>query len=70
MLPLAFSGGVGSEFRAPMGMITIGGLITSTALTLVVVPVVYSLVDEATVRAKRGARRLLAALLRTGTQPS
>jgi HAE1 family hydrophobic/amphiphilic exporter-1 len=61
---------VGAEFRAPMGMITIGGLITSTALTLVVVPVVYSLVDEATVLAKRGARRLRAALLRIGTQPS
>jgi HAE1 family hydrophobic/amphiphilic exporter-1 len=70
MLPLTFSGGVGAEFRAPMGMITIGGLITSTALTLVVVPVVYSLVDEATVLAKRGARRLRAALLRIGTQPS
>ena len=49
MLPTVLFHGVGSEFRAPMAMITIGGLLTSTLLTLVVVPVVYSLVDGATV---------------------
>ncbi|MBW2229460.1 MAG: efflux RND transporter permease subunit [Deltaproteobacteria bacterium] len=48
MLPTVLFHGVGSEFRAPMAMITIGGLLTSTLLTLVVVPVVYSLVDDAT----------------------
>ena len=46
MLPLAFEIGAGAEFRAPMARAVIGGLITSTMLTLVVVPVVYTLVDD------------------------
>jgi HAE1 family hydrophobic/amphiphilic exporter-1 len=49
MLPTVLFHGVGSEFRAPMAMITIGGLLTSTLLTLVMVPVVYSLMDGATI---------------------
>ena len=53
MLPTVLSQGVGSEFRAAMAMIAIGGLLTSTLLTLVVVPVVYSLVDSATLRIQR-----------------
>jgi HAE1 family hydrophobic/amphiphilic exporter-1 len=47
VLPLALGTGDGSEWRAPMGIVAIGGLVTSTLLTLVVVPVVYSLLDEA-----------------------
>ena len=43
MLPSAMSQGEGSEFRAPISIATIGGLITSTLLTLVVVPVSYLL---------------------------
>jgi hypothetical protein len=58
LLPLALSNATGAEFRAPMAIIVIGGLVTSTALTLVVVPVFYSLVDGATERARRGAGRL------------
>jgi HAE1 family hydrophobic/amphiphilic exporter-1 len=54
MLPMALSTGVGSEFHAPMAIITIGGLTTSTLLTLVVVPVAYDLIDGAT-DALRGA---------------
>jgi HAE1 family hydrophobic/amphiphilic exporter-1 len=46
LLPVAFSASSGSEFRAPMAMITVGGLLTSTLLTLVVVPVVYCLLDS------------------------
>jgi HAE1 family hydrophobic/amphiphilic exporter-1 len=46
MIPLAFSEADASEYRAPMGVLAIGGMISSTALTLVVVPVVYSLIDE------------------------
>jgi HAE1 family hydrophobic/amphiphilic exporter-1 len=46
MLPIAFGGGADSDFRAPMGMITVGGLLTSTLLTLVVVPVIYCLLDQ------------------------
>jgi HAE1 family hydrophobic/amphiphilic exporter-1 len=48
MLPLAFALGEGAEQRAPMARAVIGGLITSTLLTLFVVPVVYSLLDDAT----------------------
>jgi hydrophobic/amphiphilic exporter-1 (mainly G- bacteria), HAE1 family len=50
MLPLALGMGDGSEWRAPMGVIAIGGLAASTLLTLVVVPVVYTLVDDAQAR--------------------
>ena len=45
MLPIAL---LGSESRAPMAVTVIGGLTTSTLLTLVVVPVVYTLVDDLT----------------------
>ncbi|HOC17142.1 MAG TPA: efflux RND transporter permease subunit [Vicinamibacterales bacterium] len=48
MLPLFFAIGEGAEFRAPMARAVVGGLITSTALTLIVVPVVYSLLDDVT----------------------
>jgi HAE1 family hydrophobic/amphiphilic exporter-1 len=46
MLPLAFAIGAGAEERAPMARAVIGGLITSTLLTLFVVPVVYTLLDD------------------------
>ncbi len=42
MLPVALGLGAGGEFRAPMAITVIGGLVTSTLLTLIVVPVVYS----------------------------
>ncbi|SDD62198.1 efflux RND transporter permease subunit [Sporomusa acidovorans] len=46
MIPLALGIGPGAEARAPMAHAIIGGLITSTILTLVVVPVVYTLLDD------------------------
>ena len=46
MMPLAFSVTEGSEQRAPLGQAVIGGVITSSILTLVVVPVVYAYVDD------------------------
>ncbi|OGR07570.1 MAG: hypothetical protein A2341_11815 [Deltaproteobacteria bacterium RIFOXYB12_FULL_58_9] len=46
MLPVAISNGYGAEMRAPMAVAVIGGLIVSTVLTLVVVPVIYTLIDE------------------------
>ncbi|HWO87794.1 MAG TPA: efflux RND transporter permease subunit, partial [Gemmatimonadales bacterium] len=46
MLPTALGVGDGGEFRAPMARAVIGGLITSTLLTLVVVPVVYTYFDD------------------------
>ncbi len=41
MLPLAFGGGAGSESNAPMALAIIGGLVSSTILTLLVVPAIY-----------------------------
>ncbi|MEW6267271.1 MAG: efflux RND transporter permease subunit [Thermodesulfobacteriota bacterium] len=53
MLPLSLGLGSGAEMRAPMGRAVIGGLLTSTILTLVVVPVVYTLLDDLTVKLRR-----------------
>jgi hydrophobic/amphiphilic exporter-1 (mainly G- bacteria), HAE1 family len=46
MVPLAFALSEGSEQRAPMGQAVIGGVITSSILTLVVVPVIYCYLDD------------------------
>jgi HAE1 family hydrophobic/amphiphilic exporter-1 len=46
MVPLAFALSEGAEQRAPMGQAVIGGVITSSLLTLVVVPVVYCYMDD------------------------
>jgi hydrophobe/amphiphile efflux-1 (HAE1) family protein len=46
MLPVAFGLGEASDFRRPMAIAVIGGLITSTLLTLVIVPAVFTLFDD------------------------
>jgi HAE1 family hydrophobic/amphiphilic exporter-1 len=46
LLPMAISFGEGTEVRTPMAITVIGGLLVSTLLTLVVIPVVYSLLDR------------------------
>ena len=46
MVPLALALGAGAEMRAPMARAVIGGLITSTFLTLLIVPVMYSFLDD------------------------
>ena len=53
MVPLAFAMSEGSEMRAPMGQAVIGGVITSSLLTLVVVPVVYCYMDDLAQWARR-----------------
>ena len=53
MMPIALGIGEGSETRAPMAIATIGGLLTSLFLTLVVVPVVYDVFDDLWGRFKR-----------------
>jgi HAE1 family hydrophobic/amphiphilic exporter-1 len=53
MLPLALSTSEGAEQRAPLGQAVIGGVITSSLLTLVVVPVVYCYLDDLTQWLKR-----------------
>jgi HAE1 family hydrophobic/amphiphilic exporter-1 len=53
MLPVALALGEGGAFRAPMARAVIGGLITSTLLTLVVVPVAYTYLDGLGSRVRR-----------------
>jgi hydrophobic/amphiphilic exporter-1 (mainly G- bacteria), HAE1 family len=48
LLPMAIGLGEGAEVRTPMAITVIGGLLTSTILTLIVIPVVYSLLDRKT----------------------
>ncbi len=50
MLPLALGVGPGAEFRAPMAQAIIGGLTSSTLLTLIVVPITYTLLDDLVVK--------------------
>ncbi len=47
MLPIAIGWGVDPSFRAPMAIVVIGGLITSTFLSLLVIPVLFTFVDDA-----------------------
>ena len=59
MMPIALGFGADPSFRAPMATVVIGGLITSTFLSLLVIPVVYSFVDDAVQWSRRhvgGAR--------------
>jgi HAE1 family hydrophobic/amphiphilic exporter-1 len=53
MLPIAAAIGEGTAFRSPMAIAVIGGLITSTGLSLLFVPVVFSLVDGVKTRLER-----------------
>jgi multidrug efflux pump subunit AcrB len=46
MLPIALGIGTDPSFRAPMAIVVIGGLITSTFLSLLVIPVVFTYVDD------------------------
>ena len=46
MLPLALGLGAGAELRSPMAVAIIGGLVTSTLLSLIVVPVIYTILDD------------------------
>jgi hydrophobe/amphiphile efflux-1 (HAE1) family protein len=57
MLPMAIGMGDGGETQAPMGRAVIGGVLTSTLLTLVVVPVAYTYLDSFGKRAARWLKR-------------
>ncbi len=57
MLPMALSGGEGSEMWHPLGIVVIGGLLVSTFVTLIVVPVVYGLISRSGERNKKEKRR-------------
>jgi HAE1 family hydrophobic/amphiphilic exporter-1 len=68
MVPLAFAVTEGSEQRAPMGQAVIGGVIASSLLTLVVVPVIYGFMDDiaAWVRRLWGPQKVAASPPRSG----
>ncbi len=57
MLPIAIGVGTDPSFRSPMAIVVIGGLITSTFLSLLVIPVVYTYVDDAIRRVRLLFRR-------------
>lgn len=56
MLPIALGIGAGSELRSPMAVAIIGGLVASTLLSLIVVPVVYAMLDNWRLRILKGKR--------------
>ena len=56
LTPLALGIGRGADLRAPLAIAVIGGLVVATALTLIVVPVVYSVVESGHARLRRRAR--------------
>jgi HAE1 family hydrophobic/amphiphilic exporter-1 len=53
MFPVALGIGEGADFRAPLGRAVIGGVITSTLLTLLVIPTIYDTLDDVRVRVRR-----------------
>jgi hypothetical protein len=55
MLPVAIGSGEGADFRAPLGRAVIGGVITSTFLTLLVIPTFYDIL--ASMRSRLFSRR-------------
>ncbi len=46
MMPIAIGAGEGADFRAPLGRAVIGGVITSTILTLLVIPTIYEILTD------------------------
>jgi HAE1 family hydrophobic/amphiphilic exporter-1 len=70
-LPLAIGLGDGSEVRAPMAITVIGGLLVSTMLTLIVIPVVYNLLDRRSdaVYRERGERKQSSVMHDEGLHP-
>ena len=57
MLPMALSRGEGSEMWRPLGIVVIGGLLVSTFITLIIVPVVYGLISRSGERNKEEKQR-------------
>jgi len=59
MLPMAISTSQGAEMRAPMAISVIGGLITATFFTLLVIPTIYSIVDHISYKTEKGIMKTL-----------
>ncbi len=64
VLPIAIGLGAGAESRKPLGVVVVGGMLFSTLLTLVLVPIVYSLLARFAVRAQQAREAAL-----TGAEP-
>ncbi|MBL8175636.1 MAG: efflux RND transporter permease subunit [Bryobacterales bacterium] len=64
LIPMSLGIGEGSELQAPLARVVVGGLATSTLITLIVIPVIYSLIEE------RSAKREEAAEVGKGYQPA
>ncbi len=69
LAPMALGLGRGSDLRAPLAIAVIGGLLSATVLTLIVVPVAYDLIEEARVRMRSVAGLEVASAGRDGTVP-
>jgi HAE1 family hydrophobic/amphiphilic exporter-1 len=59
MIPMALSTSEGAEMRSPIALTVIGGLLTATVLTLVIIPVVYSIVDRISYKTSKRAMEML-----------
>jgi hydrophobic/amphiphilic exporter-1 (mainly G- bacteria), HAE1 family len=68
MIPVALSTSQGAEFRNAMGVLVIGGLASSTFLTLLVVPVAYTLMDDAQRLIRNGVARIRHGRKGTGSE--
>ncbi|MCX5770912.1 MAG: efflux RND transporter permease subunit [Candidatus Hydrogenedentes bacterium] len=60
VVPVAMAMSEGGEQRAPMGVAVIGGMFTSTFLTLLVIPCVYTVLDDLSLLVRRKSRRIVA----------
>jgi HAE1 family hydrophobic/amphiphilic exporter-1 len=70
LLPMALGLGEGAELRAPLAITVIGGLTVATVLTLVVIPVVYSVLDRKLLPADRASVAAQSRLKRPGSVPA
>ena len=57
LLPMALSHGIGSEMQRPLAVVIIGGLVSATVLTLIVLPTLYVMFDAATITGTAGRVR-------------
>jgi multidrug efflux pump subunit AcrB len=71
MIPIIVEGGAGASFRSPMAWTVIGGLITSTLLTLIIVPIMYTFFDDLRTRFRKKKSKAEAPVLSdANTQPA
>lgn len=70
ILPIAIGFGAGAESRRPMGVAVVGGMLTSTFLTLVIIPVVYTALSDLAAKFKRKKRAAVADISNLREVPS